>query len=537
MEPQLRSAPAGEGPLRRHAAWLLVVLAYLYVFPYYERLNNPNENARVWMTRAIVEHHVLNIDEMQRQWGYVNDKATSGVHVYSGKAPGASFLGVPVLFAQTGLRRLFGLPPPSKLQTTLALRIFAIELPLALFLFFFARYVERVSGSPVARDLLVVGLGVGTLIYPYGVIFVGHALAAAAAFSGFMLLSWPARAAGRGQGASAPDRLFPPVPERLFAAGVLVGCAVIFEYQAVLVAAAIAVYAAVRHRRRALAFFAGAMPPTLALGAYHTVLFGRPWRFPFGNVENPVYAREAHSAGFHGLSLPKLGAIGSSLFAPDYGLFVFSPVLALGAVCGVIALRRGPRREALLSLAVAVVMLLFLGGMSNWRAGWCAGPRYIASVAPFLIIPIALLWPRVRARFALSLATAALVIPSVLLNAVSAAVYPHYPTELRNPVFDLAFPTLGAGYVPYSLGWWLHLPGLWSLAPLGAALLLAISLGAGGEDRRPARWAAHAALAALLAAAFLLPLSRYGRNRNAAEERAVTVVRSLWEPPPRLPGR
>jgi hypothetical protein len=519
MRSASRSVLVGESPLRRHAAWLLVALAYLYVFPYYERINNPNENARVWMTRAIVEHHVLNIDKMQQEWGYVNDKATSGLHVYSGKAPGASFLGVPVLYVYTQLRHLLDRPPPPKRETTLWLRVFSIELPLCIFLFFFARYVERVSGSPTARDLLVVGLGLGTLLYPYGVIFVGHAQAAALAFSGYMLLSDP--------GAEAR-----PPPGRLAAAGLLTGLSVIFEYQAVLVAAVLAGYAVARYRGRALAFFAGALPAVAALGLYHTVLFGRPWRFPFGNVENPDFLRRDHSVGFHGLALPKLSAIGSSLFSPDYGLLVFSPVLALGVVCAVIALLRGPRREAILVLTVGAVMFLFLGGMSNWRAGWCVGPRYIATVAPFLIIPIAQLWPTLRSRFALSVAAAALVIPSVLLNLVSGAVYPHYPTQFDNPVFDLAFPLLASGYIPYNFGLLLGLPGLWSLAPLAGAALLALALGIGGEDRRAARWLSHSALVVILAALVLLPLSRYGRRPSPLEDGAFATVRSTWEPPP-----
>ena len=35
---------------------------------------------------------MLNIDEVQRERGYVNDKAKNDRHVYSGKAPGASFV-------------------------------------------------------------------------------------------------------------------------------------------------------------------------------------------------------------------------------------------------------------------------------------------------------------------------------------------------------------------------------------------------------------------------------------------------------------
>ena len=219
--------------------------------------------------------------------------------------------------------------------------------------------------------------------------FVGHALAAAAAFSAFMLLDEAARRTARRRGRGA-----------LLLAGLLAGLTVMFEYQAALVSIALAVYAIVRyrHRRSAVAaFFAGTLPPAFALGVFHTVLFGRPWRFPFGNVENPVFAQTAHRAGFHGLSLPHLSAFPSFLFSPSYGLFAFSPVLVLGVV-GVVALcvrgTRDARRDAGLVTAVCLLMFLFLAGMSNWRAGWCVGPRYIATVAPFLLLPLLRLWPR-----------------------------------------------------------------------------------------------------------------------------------------------
>ncbi|HET6150842.1 MAG TPA: hypothetical protein VFH68_25115 [Polyangia bacterium] len=544
-----RAGEVGESLLCRHAAWLLVCFAYLFVFPYFERINNPNENVRIWATRAIVDHHVLNIDLVTREWGYVNDKATIGGHLYSSKAPGTSFLGVPVLWTQTQLHRLARLTPPSKREATMWLRVFSVELPMCLFLFFFARHVERVTGSPTARDLLVVGLGAGTMLYPYSVIFVGHAQAAALAFSGYMLLAGagkgdggragpgaaPAPAPAGGWFAESPRDLdrSPPSPATLVWAGVLTALSVVFEYQAVLVCAAVSAYGIYRYRRRAGPFFAGAGAVAALLGLYHTVLFGRPWRFPYAYLENPEFLRQHHSAGFHGLALPKLGAIGSALFSADYGLFIFSPVLALGLVCAVIVALRGDRLEGALVIVVTALMLLFLGGMTNWRAGWCVGPRYIATVVPFLIAGIAQAWRVVRpgARFALSVTAAGLILASVVLNAVSAAVYPHYPTDFDNPVFDLAFPLLGAGFVPYSLGW-LVMPGLWSLAPLALALLVALSLGAAGESWRPARWALHGALAMLIAVAFLIPLSLHGRAPNPGEARATAFVRSTWEPRP-----
>ena len=76
------------------------------------------------------------------------------------------------------------------------------------------------------------------------------------------------------------------------------------------------------------------------------------------------------------------------------------------------------------------------------------------------------------------------------------------------------------------------LRGLASLAPLFVAALLALSLGASGEDERPARWIEHTASAVLIAALVLLPLCLYGRRPSGAEDQATAIVRSVWEPPP-----
>jgi hypothetical protein len=518
----------GESPFRRHVAWGLCCAAYLIASPYFERLNNPNENVRVWATRAIVANHVLNIDAVEREWGWVNDKAKNEHHVYSGKAPGATFVGVPVLWVQTKLRRLVGWPPPGKHAATFWLRLFVVKLPLCVFLWLFANYAGRVTGSAWARDVAVIALGMGTLLYPYGSLFVGHALAAATAFSAYILLD------------EAPDDApARTVAARMAAAGLLAGLTVAFEYQAALVSSALAVYAVARNRHRLAAvgaFVAGTIPPAVALGVFHTALFGRPWRFPFGNVENPTFARTAHAAGFHGLSLPHLSAFPSFLFSPSYGLFAFSPVLVLGVVGVVLMFKRGSRaarRDAALVTAVCVLMFVFLSGMSNWRAGWCVGPRYIATVAPFLVLPMLKLWTRAVGRWWIGALAVGLLIPSVLLNLVSGALYPHYPEAFDNPVFDLAFPLIGEGYAPYGLGWLLHLPGRWALAPLAMVALAAVALVAAGEDQRPRRAAAHLALAIGIGAVFLFALSAYGRKPNASEAHASTVVRQMWEPPRR----
>ncbi|MFL5307699.1 MAG: hypothetical protein ACJ8F1_20945 [Polyangia bacterium] len=512
-------------PLRRHAAWLLVSAAYLFASPYFEQLNNPNENVRVWATRAVAVHGVLEIDDVVREWGYVNDKAKNEPHVYSSKAPGVSLLGVPVLVAETKIDRWLGRPPLGKRAITFWLRLFAVKLPMLAFLWAFGRYAERATGSAFGRDLCVVALGLGTMLYPYGGLFVGHALAAAAAFGAFMLMD------------ALPETRPARLPARLGAAGLLSGAAVVLEYQVLLVALALGVAALLWHRRRAIWFFAGTVPPAVALGAYHQALFGKPWAFPYANIENPVFARTAHAAGFHGLSWPQPAAFPAFLVSPAYGLFAFSPVLLPGLVGAVWMAWRGPsRREGYLVLAIALSMFLFLAGMSNWRAGWCVGPRYIAAVVPFLFLPILRLWPAIARRGWATAGLVGLTTVSVVLNVVSGAVYPHYPEALRNPVFQLAFPLVGQGYTPYGVGWALGLRGLAALLPLAVVVVGALALVAGGQrvpDWR--RRLAHAAAAAGLAAVFLAALGQYARTPTPAEAHAQATVRSLWEPRAGIP--
>ncbi|HEY8923097.1 MAG TPA: hypothetical protein VIU64_01880 [Polyangia bacterium] len=542
----LSNRPARESAARRNLVWVLVSLAYLAVAPYFPRINNPNENVRIWMTRAIALDHTLAIDHVTAEWGNVDDKATARGHLYSSKAPGTSLAGVPVMWLQAKAWRVLGWPTPSKRAVTFALRYLTVVPSALIFLLFFGRWVERRTGSPAARDLLTVAVGLGTLLYPYGILFVGHAQAAMLGFGAFMALGWERLDDGgaRREGQSwAPPGSTGLAPGRLAAAGALAGSAVVFEYQVVLLSAAVAGLAAWRARGRFGWFLLGALPPAAALGTYHTLAFGKPWAFPYGHLENPTYAHVHHGTGFFGLHPPALDALGTSLFSVSYGLFVFSPFLLVGA-CLLIRRALDPERaEAVALLASAVALVLFLSGMTHWRAGWCVGPRYIAAVAPVLAAGVALQWRWFsrddRAGVWRRGLLGGLVAVSVALNGLSAATYPHYPEQFDNPVFDLALPAWRAGYVPSGLGHALGLPRLLALLPV--AILWAAALGVALasprqprlESRSRARWwPREGAIALGLATLCLGLLASYGRHPSAAETRATDVVRSLWDPRP-----
>jgi hypothetical protein len=508
--------------VQRHLVWLLVVVAQLYCFPYFQRLNNPNENVRVWMTRALVDYHELDLTRVTHDWGFVDDKAWSADgRLVSSKAPGTSLLGVPVYAVESGARRILGLPAPPLVRATWALRVFSVTLPLAGFLFFFKSWVEAVTGSAVARDLLVLGLGLGTPFYPYSIMFVGHAQGAALAFLAFALIGDVTPVATRGLDAG----------KRLLLAGLFAGLAVVFEYQLAVVAALLVAWASVRHKQSAWRFVLGLVPAGLALCAYHAWLFGSPWAFPYGHLENPTFAATHHTAGFFGLGLPSAGALASLTLSPDLGLFAFSPFLLLGVAGGVYALRKGPRDAGAVLLGLVAAMLLFQSGMSNWQGGWSVGPRYAVVVAPLLAASVAWLWPSLPEATRAPL-VGGLVGASVLQCGVSGAMFPHYPPAFDNPVFELAWPLLRAGYAPHNLGRLVGLRGWASMVPLGICAATAWTLAMRGTCPSRETSPVRAAAAVLGAAAVVWSLSLPGRAAEPEESDATRMVEVIWEPRP-----
>ncbi len=523
--------------LRRNRIWLLVLFAYVSVFPYSPGINNPNENVRVYMTRALVEHHELGINKVEAEWGWVNDKAKIGARLFSSKAPGTSLLGVPVLAVQTGLWHLLGWRSPSQLATTLALRLFAVMLPMCGFLWAFWRHARRLSGQQGIADLLLIAVALGSLLYPYGIHFVGHGLAAALSFGAFMVL--------------APQGTITDSHRRAALGGLFAGLGVVFEYQNLLVAALLTIYVAARRPRLLPSFLLGALPAVAILGVVHTLCFGRPWAFPYGHLENLDYQSQ-HMRGFHGAGLPSLTALVGVFFLPGFGFFACSPFLAVALLATGFLVVRGPRAEGLLCAAVLVVLGVFLAGIPNWRGGWSVGPRYIAATVPFLVVTLAYAWPRVaRARLghlAWSI-TAGLILAGVFVNALAAVIYPQYPPQLKNPAFQLLIRLPFEGFVPYSFGYAVGLKGLLSLLPTVAAIGAAVGLALASARRRDdgemlgetiggiARgndhgWGRRSAipLALIVFLAFVVPFSLWSRKLLPAERDAVRLVKSTWTP-------
>jgi hypothetical protein len=537
----------GGGSGRGRWAYALVAFLYLATWPFHHGLNNPNEMVRVYMTKALVDHHSFAIDRVLGELGPVDDKAVRDGRLYSSKAPLESLLGAPVYAAFEKLETLVhrkGAPPPSKRAITEALRLGTSALPgllfAALLLGWSRRRAKELGASEAAGTGMGLVLALGTMLYPYALTFTGHIWAAITAGGAYLAIA----AMSRAQPGSRRWRAMAAL------AGLGAGAAPFAEYPAalmVLPALAAGLFLArpipgVEPRPRALRFrylawlgASGALPFALGLWA-HQELWGSPFKTGYAFLENHAYV-EVHRSGFFGVGPPKLEAFGGALFSPGTGLFFYSPVLLLGLVAAFRAAVRSrwrrrpgdlPRALAIAALVGFVLEVLFIAGHTGWRGGWTVGPRYIITVAPVLG-----LWAvEALESPALGALGAVLGAASIAATGYAAALYPHLSDVYTNPLVTFLWPSYRRGASTYGLADSLGLTGsganLVHLVPLTLALFVAALAGSRSLARR-------AALVVVVLGVFLGGMTRIPELDPDAAQRENDRLWGFWEPP--IPAR
>lgn len=248
----------------------LLAVLYLWVFPFHDVVRNPNENVRVYMTVAIVDDHTFAINRIEGAWGYVNDKAVRAGRLYSSKAPGTSYLGVPFYWALTRLthrdshvvaaapapvvapgRR----PPPprqpiDRTRVMYVLRLFSTVLPGLVFGWFWHRFLAARTRSATVREAIFFSTMAGSSLFAYSLVYVSHAQNAWCFGAALMAL---ATVRERDADDSAADAEAPVRFGWMFLAGLFGAGATLFEYPAAIASAAVALWiaAVAAERRRA----------------------------------------------------------------------------------------------------------------------------------------------------------------------------------------------------------------------------------------------------------------------------------------------
>ena len=539
--------------------WLLglCIFGYLWLFPWSEPLNNPNEMVRVYAVRAIVEDGTYAIGTrdptgdhglVTDQWGYVNDKAmkcTDGGtppnctgKLYQAKAPGVTFLGILPHAALRGIYKALHLGQPSKAMIVWWLRFWVVILPTLLAWWWLARWLPTRLTRPALGHAVLAAAALGSLSLTYGQMFAGHQAGGVALLAMFACIV-VAGAIGNGG--------------MLLLAGLAGGWAVCIEFP--MAPAVFLMCAWIWLRRRdpndIWRVGLGALLPALLLAHNNWCSVGAPWSLPYANLENPGFVRDL-SPGIFGIHLPNKEKVMGSLFSTFTGLYFFAPWTAL-AWLGWLGVRKnrptlggdwrhGARGEALMASVLCSYFLLFQCSHSLWHAGWVVGPRYLTAMVPFAAIAAAHGLDSLRGwRAPLGAGTLAVTgVASIAITGLCTAVSQGFPGEVVNPLPETVGPLLLNGWVFPNALMALGVKGPWSALPY----FLALAFGAltlvwlAWRDLVPRLGMRALATVLALALAFLLTGAAWHQHdtRNADEKRATLQFMTMMWTPAHPPG-
>ncbi len=470
----MQSSPPPADMIRR-LQWLLFAVVLLSGAWFYNGASW-NHNSRLDVIFAFVEpgsrdflsfriDRFITDPELGENTGDWANNPQFDRHYYSNKAPGVALAAIPVYTILYWAERAAGIDPteviPSFVNAYL-INLAVSVLPLALAIPLFFRLLLGL-GRPLDESLIMaVGLGLGTLLFPYSTQLWGHTTAASCLVFALFAL----RQANR---------------NALAICGLWSGMSVLMEYSCAISVGLIGVYILCTcQRRQILWYMLGGLLPLLVYGAYHTLCFGAPWTTAnFHN--NPIFHETGDVLGVFGALSGE--ALWGLTFSRYRGLFWYMPALlpALAAACRL----RWRREDSMgwLCVANAAGYLLLNMTFNGWHGGASIGPRYLIPALPFL----ALLAAHVPWRGLWRAAVCALVAVSVVNMAVIASLTVTVPVEARDPLTKSYLVLLRHGLIkPYAycplrnttpprevvafwgkfnLGEWLGLSGWFTIMP------------------------------------------------------------------------
>jgi hypothetical protein len=364
---------------------LLVFLLFAFTYAYFYHDPGWNGNSRLDLAFAIIEEGRLTIDSYHDQVGTsTKDKAIYNGHYYTSKAIGSSLLAAFFYFPLYKLELLLNYKLSLE-ELKYLLTFFSIGLPSAVTGSLMYILCKQITGNKVRSFVVTIASNLGTMIFPFSVIFFGHQLAGSLLFAAFFLIYQLKVDPGYRRNGI------------LLLVGFLLGFALITEYPVapiVLILAAYYFFSLVTpgkmKRNPALVLPAlGAVIPIIVLMAYNMAVFDNPISTGYVHSADPWFY-EQQNQGLVGIGLPNPKVIFFMTIHPALGLFWQSPVLLL-SIIGIWYMLKTPksRAEALVAIFSFFSLLILYSGFYNWWGGWTFGPRYLIPMLLFLGLPLA----------------------------------------------------------------------------------------------------------------------------------------------------
>lgn len=397
-----------------------------------------NANSRFDLTRSVVDHGTLNINEVYQNAG---DRSFYEGDYYSDKEPGMAMLAMPVYAGWKSVYGLFGNtsikneprnimfksnnvtisypenPGKFYFSSLILVILLTSTLSLSILSILIYRISEDFIDDEKKRLLATFGFAFGTLLTHYGAMFLPNAVVTLFSFSAFYLIY--------------NQETFDP--RTLLYSGILGGFAVVIDPTAAPVAGATFIYTLMKYQQIPYIYILGGFIGALPLFIYNTVLFGYPWMLPRFFLDPMLYPNIQQSAS----AIPMLTEQGFRLdpiklffvnlrllFFPYRGIFYWFPFLII-SFFGLKQLLNNDKKITS-ALGITAVGILFV--VSGWWAWWMGGffgARYLSVLIPFLMFPLFYGIKKLDIR-----AVIVLVSISVLVNL--AGFQGHYEDQLKN---------------------------------------------------------------------------------------------------------
>ncbi len=283
----------------RRDAWIIFCLL-VFFYAYFYQDGGFNGNSRFGLIFAIVQEGNLYIDTFHNREGTeTGDKAYYDGHYYSDKAIGPSLVGTVFYAPLYGVKLLTG--RLSQSTAKIILTFLVIGLPSALagtLMYLFCVYISQ---SRLQAFLVTLAITLGTLYFPYSIVFFSHAFSSALLFSVFVLIFF-----------------LKEMPELwkswyLCLIGWLLGWALISEYPtALIILALISYYLFVIWRNRdfhrlrsiILPLLGGLIPVFLQL-LYNKLIFDNFFSIGYANLHDQGFLADMQQ-GVMGIGAPNL---------------------------------------------------------------------------------------------------------------------------------------------------------------------------------------------------------------------------------------
>lgn len=397
---------------------------------------SPNEQSRVELAVALAQFGSVSIDPVLAAYGTPFDRSVRNQKNYSDKAPGLSFLAVPIVWiADFILPREGNTLFPSYWGLRHLMTLFLIVLPAALFPF-----IALSQLTPVQRFKTEISLifAITTPILIYSGVFFGHVPAGIFAALAWMLTM------------EVKNHKQKQTASKVALAGFFLAVATTIEYPTAIVG--IVIFISMAYRRFSfylltlfvVTCFLGLIPCLI----YHQLAFGSPFTTGYA-FKSDWWHGSMHQAGFFGIAIPSFESVFGILIGCKRGIFFYSPLLLL-IPFGLRQMERQSRGSSYPYLALALMYIWFASGFSDWQAGWSAAARHLLPCILVFIFPFAhgfvYFFPENKRNRSSTLILLCATSFALTTTFLSVSLSPFFPEHFSSPIGQLVLPAMVEGY-------------------------------------------------------------------------------------------